>query len=137
MTDIPKLDKDVEKTETITASAPSTTPTKMTVEGGYAPWGFSGKIELEYSLVPGSSKILVRTLRYFLGASYPPEYSKFSIELSGVRPLEVSPRYINAWETWGSGDETISKTFTALFIFQAMPGGPTATDRKIITLPII
>ena len=136
MTDIPKLDKDVEKTEHITASAPSTTPTKMTVEGGYAPWGFSGKIELEYSLVPGSSKILVRTLRYFLGASYTPEYSKFSIELSGVSPLEVLPRDINTWKSWGSEDETTSRTFTVFFIFQAISGGPSATDRKVITLPI-
>ena len=136
MTDIPKLDKDVEKTEHITASAPSTTATKMTVEGGYAPWGYSGKIELEYSLVPGSSKILVRTLRYFLGASYPPEYSKFSIELSGVSPLEVLPRDINTWKSWGSEDETTSRTFTVFFIFQAISGGPSATDRKVITLPI-
>ena len=136
MTDIPKLDKDVEKTEHITASAPSTTPTKMTVEGGDAPWRFSGKIELEYSLVPGSSKILVRTLRYFLGASYPPEYSKFSIELSGVSPLEVLPRDINTWKSWGSEDETTSRTFTVFFIFQAISGGPSATDRKVITLPI-
>ncbi|WP_124356351.1 hypothetical protein [Pseudomonas synxantha] len=120
-----------------TTSAPTTTATKMVVSGAYAPWGFEGSIEFEYSLIaPGSPTILIRTLNYYLKASYQPASSTFNITAPNLSPLSVNPTAINRWVLWGSSSQTTSRSYNFDFIFQAIQNGPSATVRKTINLPI-
>lgn len=138
MKGIPEPNEDnIESTAEITASAPSSTPTKMTVVGAYASWGYEGRIEFEYSLIaPGSPIILVRTLRYYLDAYYKPHASTFKITAPNLSPLIVNPIATNQWVRWDTSIETTSRSYIFDFIFQAMPDGPSKVVRKTITLPI-
>lgn len=137
MADTPESEEIYIELPAETVSAPTTKATTKIIDGAYAPWGFHGYIEFEYSLTgSGSSIILVRTLSYYLKTSYKPQDSKFSITAPNLSPLSVNPTIINQWVKWDSSLQTTSRSYFFDFIFQAMPGGPSATVRQTVNLPI-
>lgn len=138
MTEVPELNQDtIETLDDIIARPATTTPTEIIVSGPYPSWGYDGHIKLRYSLTaPGSNTILLRTLSYYLQASYQPASSQFKIIVPGVSDLIVNPSAINQWMSWDSSAQSTSRTYTFYFVYQYLPSGFSVTIRRDLTIPL-